>query len=271
MVLNLGQAQENYKEFFGEIIEQMPKLIAEGRVPMNVNQLMQRRLDVRNASQDLKSFWMDNCFDTGDAVVYHPKGGLKIVLDSQYLRQITPESEINNGALVLTEDDYRSMEGEEFKKGKPGQVNEWLSKQDVKSHPVWKVLARDQNLLNDYANYIFAEGKQKFGYESTMGVFIDSEEYEFVLLQHYNSELRMWYVNGLEDGSDAVGSDNLDDDDGYLVGIAPEAQSTLGKSVPKISTYTVTDLEAFDNVIKGLEGILNPDVLKPFVQLREKL
>jgi hypothetical protein len=101
MVMKLNTTPEVYKEFYGRNTEQMPTLIAEGRVPMNVSQLMQRRLDYRNRPAEVKTAWMDNYFDTGDAVVYHPKGDVKIVLDSQTLREMTSESQRNNGALVL--------------------------------------------------------------------------------------------------------------------------------------------------------------------------
>ena len=222
MVLTLNETKETYKEFYGRNFEQMPQLIVEGRVPMNVSQLMQRRIDVRNDSNDLKSSWMDNYFDTGDAVVYHPDGRVKIVLDSQYLRNMTPKSGRNGGALVLIEDVYKSLQGEEFKKGKFVKVNDpSLSIEDVKAHPVWKVLARDQGLLNDYADYIFAEGKERFGYNTAMGVYLDSIG--------NNLKLRAWFVGRFGSRSNAGGRDGLDDDDGRFVGIAPEVQSTLSK------------------------------------------
>ena len=193
MVLKLNAAREAYKEFYGRNTEQMPKLIADGRVPMNVAQLMQRKLDVRNSDTDVKSSYLDNYFDTGDAVAYHPDGRAKIVLDSQTLRDMTPKSELYCGALVLTEDAYNALQGEEFKKGKLGKVDEWLSREAVKSHPVWKVLARgDQALLNDYADYIFSEGKQRFGYDTAMGVFPDSESNSL--------KLRAWCVGGWGSG-----------------------------------------------------------------------
>ena len=91
MALKLNNTRETYKAFpeKGTALntKQMPKLIAGGRIPMNTSQLMQRRLDVRN-EDDLKSSYIDNWFDTGDAVVYHPDGRLKVVLDSQDLRNI---------------------------------------------------------------------------------------------------------------------------------------------------------------------------------------
>src|SRR3989344_2825235 len=87
MAIKLNATPEAYKEFYGRNTEQMPKLVAEGRVPMNASQLMQRRLVYRNGPAKVKTAWMDNYFDTGDAVVYHPNGDVKIVLDSQTLRE----------------------------------------------------------------------------------------------------------------------------------------------------------------------------------------
>ncbi|MEK6897623.1 MAG: hypothetical protein AABW93_03780 [Nanoarchaeota archaeon] len=216
MSLRLNQSSENFKEFYGRNVEQMPKLIADGRIPLSVAGLMQRRLDVRNASDDVKSSWMDNYFDTGDAVVYHPDGRVKIVLDSQTLREINPDSKRNLGALVLTPEQYDTMSGEEFKKDKIGKIGDSLSKKDVKDHPVWRVLARDEALLNYYADYVFAEGEQRFYYDTAMGVYLTSAAVS-------TPEMRAWCVVRLEGRSCVSGRVVLDDGDGRLVGVAPEA------------------------------------------------
>ncbi|MEK6898591.1 MAG: hypothetical protein AABW79_00660 [Nanoarchaeota archaeon] len=263
MGLKLNATREVYQEFYGQNVKQMPKLIADGRVPMNVSQLMQRRLDVRNSDKAVKTSYMDNYFDTGDAVVYHPDGRVKIVLDSQTLRDMTPESPRSNGALTLTDDVYNALQGEEFKKGKLGKTETPLSREDVKAHPVWKVLARDQTLLNDYTDFIFAEGKERFSYDTAMGVYPDSAGDA--------PKMRAWVVDWLEYGSYALGGGDLDYDDGRLLGIAPEALSAPGKGASNIKAYTMADLQAFDGAMKGLEGVLNPDVLKPFAALRKKL
>jgi len=264
MALKLNSAREAYREFYGRNTEQMQKLIADSRVPMNVSQLMQRRLDVRNSDADVKSSYMDSYFDTGDAVVYHPDGRVKIVLDSQTLREMTPQSQRNNGALVLTPEQYDAMNGEEFKKGKLGKVNDSLSKANVKAHPVWKVLARDQALLNDYTDFIFAEGKERFGYDTAMGIYPGSA-------QGNTPEMRAWCVDGLDFRSNANGRNNLDSDFGRLVGLAPEAQGAKISGAGNVKGYTMADLHAVDEAMKGLEGVLNPALLKPFAHLRKKL
>ena len=239
MSLKLNATPEAYKAFpqkgTASNVEQMPKLIAEGRVPMNVAQLMQRRLDFRNGPAEVKTNWIDNYFDTGDAVVYHPDGRAKIVLDSQTLREMTPESQRNSGALILSEDVYKTLQGEEFEKGKLGKTGEGMSKTDVKAHPVWKVLAREQTLLDDYTDFIFAEGNQRFKYDNAMGVYPSSCGGD-------KPEMRAWCVNRLGYGSGAVGWDDLVSDYGRLVGIAPEALSAPGKSVRNVKAYSVEEI-----------------------------
>jgi hypothetical protein len=208
-----------YKEFYGSNVEQMPLLIAEGRVPMSVSQLMQRRLNLRNDSEVVKTAWMENFFDTGDAIVYHPNGDVKIVLDSQTLREMTLESEMtpqsqrNCGALILDEDVYKTLQGEVFKKGKFGKVEDPMSRKDVKAHPVWKVLARDQALLNDYADFIFAESKERCDCDTTMPVYPGSCGGD-------KPEMRTWSVGKLGHRCYVNGGNVLDHYEGRLVGIS---------------------------------------------------
>ena len=270
MALKLNATREAYQGFYGKKVEQMPKLIADGRVPMNVAQLMQIRLEVRNSDTDVKSSYMDNYFDTGDAVVYHPDGRVKIVLDSQTLRDMTSKSPRSNGALILANEVYDTLQGEEFKKGKLGKVGESLSRKDVKAHPVWKVLAIAQGLLNDYTDFVFGEYQQRFAKDSSlddlklMGIYSSS-------VNGTAPEMRAWFVYGLGDRSYANGRFGLDDYDGRFVGIAPEALSAPGKGASNIKAYTMADLQAVDKAMKGLEATVRPELLAPFAQLRKKL
>lgn len=214
MAINLNLTGEAFRDFYGRNVVQMPKLIADNRVPMNIAQLMQRRLELRNSNNlEVKSYWTHNYFDTGDSVIYHPDGRVKIDLDSQKLKDMTSESNRKDGALILTEDTYKVLEGVEFKKGKLGKVNESLTLADAKSHPIWKVLARNQVLLNDYADYIFTDGKQRFGYDIAMGIYLDSD------LDSPN--MMAWFVSGIGYKSNAFGGYNLDYV-GRFVGIAPD-------------------------------------------------
>jgi len=81
----------------------------------------------------------------------------------------------------------------------------------------------------------------------------------------------VWYVGGLVFRSVAFGMYDLDLDLGRFVGIAQEALSSPGNGASNIKAYTIADLQAVDKAMKGLEGTLHPDVLKPFTDLRKKL
>jgi hypothetical protein len=211
MALKLNATPETYKIFYGNNLIRMPPLMAEGRVPINVTQLMQIRLDYRNGPQDVKSFWMTNYFDTGDAVVYNPNGDVKVVLDSQTLREMNSQSTLRKMALLLTEDVYKALEGEVFKKGKLGKVNASLTRAETKAQPIWQVLARDKSLLADYVDFIFAKGKESYNYDELMGVYPSSCSGD-------QPEMRSLCVSGLYDGSVLSGRSDVDFDGGQLVG-----------------------------------------------------
>src|SRR3989338_9383475 len=100
----------NYKEFYGRSTEQMPRLIAEGRTPLSIAGLMRRRLEVLNSSDDVRNSFWDNYFDTGDGIAYHPDGRGKIVLDAKPLRELTPSSQLRNGALILSRSEEHTSE-----------------------------------------------------------------------------------------------------------------------------------------------------------------
>ncbi|HRZ85285.1 MAG TPA: hypothetical protein P5277_00735 [Candidatus Paceibacterota bacterium] len=270
MALKLNPEREVYREFYGQNVAQMPLLVADRRVPMNVAQLLQRRLDVRNSDADVRTAYHDNYFDTGDAIAYHPDGRVKVVLDSQTLREINPKSQLTNGALVLTEDAYRALDGVEFKKGKLEKVNEGLSIKEVKAHPVWKVLTReDKALLDDYADWAFTEYRDRFAQGSDvddiriMGIYPDSAGEA--------PKLRAWCVNRLEDGSNANGRYLLGDDNGRFLGIAPEALSAPGKGALSVRLYTVADVQKAQKQLEQIDSVVRPESISDVKSLISRL
>ena len=103
MALQLNEQVVPYQEFYGANTAQMPLLAKSGRVPMSVAGLMDRRLEVKDAkySPEVRAAWHDNNFDTGDGILYHPDGKIKVVPDAQIMRGINSESKLSDGALVL--------------------------------------------------------------------------------------------------------------------------------------------------------------------------
>ncbi len=227
MALQLNEQVVPYKEFDGKITEQMPKLIKEGRLPVSVSGLMQRRLQVDDAkySSEVRSAWHDNYFDTGDAIVYHPDGKVKIVHDAKSLREISPNSKLSDGALVLPAGAYESLDGAQFtKEDLRKYMKDSLTRAEAKSNPLWNAMARDGNLLDAYVDFVFDTNQKRFSYDQNMGLYVGSSQKD--------ETARSVFVDGLRDGSGADGRGHLGIDSGHLVGVAPEAR-VAAKAVPQ--------------------------------------
>ena len=215
----------HYKEFHGRSTEQMAMLIADGRVPMSVNGVMQRNLKVLEKdasgmykfSDPVRSAWMDNYFDTGDAIALHPNGNIKVVLDAQPLREMNSRSQLSDCALVLPDGMYEKLEGHEFTREQiKNYIDKWLARDEAKSNPLWLALARDSNILNSYVDSIFAQASQRFKYDKNMGLYVPDTPKE--------PQMRSWCIGGLSNRSLANGRLDLDNEAGRLVGVGSEAR-----------------------------------------------
>jgi len=227
--LELNDTIEPYRNFRDEknartYLAQMPLVIADNRIPLSVANLMERRLHAGKSAVA----WKDNYFDTGDGIAYNAGGSkFKIVLDSQDLRKVTPQTEPKNGALVLGDGIYEQLQGQEFTRSDLKSLLERdLSADEVKAHPVWKALARDDALLTEYTDTMFAEMKTRFTYDTAMGLYLASGEKV--------PTLRAAFVIGLVDWSQFSGRCNLDVNR-RLVGVEPEALNAPGKAIVRPS------------------------------------
>lgn len=218
--LKLNEPIEKFKEFYGRNIEQMPELLKEGRTPLSIAGLMKRRLEVLTASKEVKGAWWTNYFDTGDAVIYHPDGRFKVVLNAaEPMKELNPQSKLINGALVLPEGLYDKLDGEIFTReeiGRYGIAEKLLTKEEAKSNPIWKALAGgDQALLDSYVDAVFTKAKKQYGYDKNMRIWV-SQPQEV-------TTGRLWCVGGLYDSdSNAIG-DDLGCSSGRLVGVRENA------------------------------------------------
>ena len=217
--LNLRYEKEKYRNFFGRNIDQMAVLLASGRVPMSTNQLMERRLEVRNPKfgEDYKdqiiesvsdAIWT-NCVDTGDGVLYHPDGRIRVVTDAEFLRRLTPQSRLSSGAVVLDDGAWNNA------KDAPTFTRDQVQRDRFGT--VWLALAQDDKaLLREYRDAVTAELKARHNYNGeNMGVWLANAKYV--------TTGRLWCVDRSFSYSDALGYD-LDDDVGRFVGVVPEAQ-----------------------------------------------
>jgi hypothetical protein len=214
----------DYKEYYGQNTEQMPKLIADGRVPIIVPQLLQKRLESVGTS-DENYFW-NNYFDTGDGIAYHPDGRVRIVPSATNMRSINPQSNIKNGALVLSDnDEFESLVGTDFsRKDIDKYANKlYKSAEQVSDNPLWiKLAGGDISLLKEYAKKDFELAKKK-GYSSErMGVWLhDAPETPI---------MRLCYINRFFNSSSAYGLNGLYHINGRLVGVSGGAAVEVPKA-----------------------------------------
>jgi len=225
MSLELNDAV-HFKEFYGPPNEQMPLLIADGRIPLSLAGLMRRRLEVleEGIPYAVRNAWWDNSFSTGDLFAGHPDGRFKIVLDSPLIRYLNPKTPLYRGAIRLgkTAEEaalfYEGLQGKEFsRKDLEERLNRFLKRDEIKANQVLLELARgDQSLLNDYTDAIFDLLEQKYRRTTGKGICVPEAS--------KRASERLWFVGCLRYGSVTDGSFGVDYKYGRLVGVAPETQ-----------------------------------------------
>ena len=223
IVMKLNESGKSYKVFDGNMSKQMQALIAEGRIPMNYNQLMQRQLDTRNSSEKVKRNWLNSYFYLGDAIFYYPDGKgswdkFKIVLDSKDLRNVTPKA-LQKGGLIFSEDYYKKVDGPEFKHDEViAYLNHRQSRTGANNNPVLLELARgDKSLLKESNDYLFSEGN------------LDKGRGVYVLNSIEKPEMRAWYAPNVINDAYAYIDVNFKDNGVRLVGLTPETSNALNK------------------------------------------
>lgn len=207
--------KELFKVYNGKSIEQMVNLRKENRIPASIHDIMKIRLETRNEPEEIRNAYLKHPFKTSDAAIYHPNGKIKIILDCQNLKEMNPRNSLEHGALTITEEAYRNLEGYEFKKSELGKLSVLFSLKEAKEHPVNKILSRDESLLNEYADYLFFQNKKIKGYRG-MGIFLSSYSNSTPLI-------RAWRIQradfGFHSNLDAFHS--LEYQYNHLLGILP--------------------------------------------------
>ena len=234
MTLQLSGRDERqvdpYAKFYGRVIDTMPRLLTgreDGRqvdvprTPASFAYILERR---ETAPTDVQEQWENNYFFTGDAVIRGTKGDVLSVWDAALLRELTPQSTLREGALVLTQRQW-----DEIKTQKEGvlylSVDEvaqahqqgYVQKEGkfVPSNPVvakvWDHLSRGKD-LTEYAQRVNEASHS----DNIMNVYFDCSSMN-------SPSLRSWVANRIDYNSSADGDIDLNYGGGRLVGVAPEA------------------------------------------------
>ncbi len=200
MILNdprKGEVFERYKGYPGRNKDQLQVLVADGRIPLGIAGIMQRRVEVLESNDaKLIASWTDERIDSGDVCLTHPDGRFKIVSDG-YSLFLSKKRFFRGGApLGLTFEEsisfYEQQKGDEFMRS---SLLKGMRKEEVKEHPVWQSLSsHNPELLDLYVDAVF--GKQHR--LPMMGICVPPSK--------KMSYARFWNIDAFFDGSNAEGN-----------------------------------------------------------------
>ncbi|MBI2666111.1 hypothetical protein HYX13_00715, partial [Candidatus Woesearchaeota archaeon] len=231
MTLQLsGQTErlpEPHREFYGQARIQMPLLMSgkdeKGKVvdiprdPASFAYVLGRRIE---APMDVRPTWQNNYIFTGDGSTAGTEGDHLIVLDAQALRQLTEESELYQGALVLPAGAWQELKEQKEKvlHLTADEVQDVQGKGYVKKEGVWtpatKTVGKVWDTLGrarDLTGYVQLVSESSPRSNSLLNVYLNQTTKDGV------PTMRSWVADRLDDGSSANGYSYLDDDDGRLV------------------------------------------------------
>ena len=226
----------------GSILEEAGLLTTYSKKPVlkksfqlpTVPQIMEKRLEFIVLAErfpelkEVSDFWLQKIC-TSDSIIYYEdkvkiiyKENLDIVYNPKKQNFSELAKNLSHGALLMSPRLYYELEGPEFTRKELEQagiwyydseryreLNEYLSKEEAKNHPIWKTLARDDEFLSKYIDRIFPLlHSNKYGNPKNKGLGI-------LLIESCPKEpnLRSWVMEGgvnnyLLDGFTYFGEDN---------------------------------------------------------------
>ena len=222
--LNSDKEGELYKEFPGIISYHMPELLAEGRAGMSIYDIVLRRANVltkKDYSDEVIDAWLNNYFDTVDAIGYYPKekgapARVKLVRNSALLQRVGTDIKLSGGELKLSGREYENLEGMDSLEMSADEARKWLSygieKSRVDENKIWLFYTQNHlYLLVNYVRYVAEKG----GFTHMMGI-------EDFLSVHDEPVLMQLRIKSLEERSSLMASSELRHDSCRLVGMLKE-------------------------------------------------
>jgi len=249
--------------FEGKNIEQMPKLISEKYLPLSLAQIMEQRLRVSERNNaELSNIWDKNYFDSGDGIIYHPDGRIKITPDSVTLKKITPDTKLSwYGSQILEEGTFDKLQGEEFTRDDLSKYTEkYLDESEVLENPIWLAFVRgDKQLLKEYTRYVSLKNNNK----KIMRIWISDQSPRF-------EAERLLSLYGLDYNSNVVGNEDgqLDLEIGRYVAITPNLSRPFSGNERINQANINLELLLKDFKLLNTNGFLTPKAYEFYLDLQ---
>lgn len=210
-----------HQEYSGPITEQLPRLLADDREPMNIAQVLEQRMEMRKKGVPLNRHdaWWNNYFDTSDLWLRHPDKGGKVVVNSASQQDLfglflsnTSIPKLVDDAFSLPDGLYEKMDGPELS---PRDIEVLHGKAYhlgyCRELDIWRTLARDSKRLDRYLDAI----KGETGRKDVMKLYFGPPSAV--------PTARFWYLSNQDNGSYAGSYASLTDRASRLIGRLPQA------------------------------------------------
>ncbi|MCH8004507.1 MAG: hypothetical protein IH934_07820 [Nanoarchaeota archaeon] len=235
-----------------------------GAVPSSIADVMLKRLELINSNliPIEGSILHQYGFETGDAAAFY-RENVKIVYDAQQLRGMIQDDQLSQGGLILTREQYEKLDGPEFSREdiEKAGLTRPLRISEVKTHPIWQALARDNHLLSEYADAVFAKQRSDYGRRNDKAMPVR------IIDQPYRPLMFPWEIGGfngygVETDNDIASRFNtiMDSFDYYKVGIYMAGKLPGETSVPSSASYG--DIQKARDELGLLKGIVKPEMVK---------
>lgn len=224
----------SYSDFYGSATHQMPLVDLYGLGLLSFHGLMKRRLESLKLPHEIRDEWWLRPYDTGDAVLNHPNGSVKLLLNAADVFEISHESPLINGSLALQNGVYESAKGLELKAEEAAQINGIpITAESMINHPILQFVALflargDPKLMMGYINAVNNYRGRSQGYETSMAIHLPKPEKV--------PTMRLLYMEGIANMS-SIGTSGLDNELNRVIGFASRSLEAPARS------YDPTTLE----------------------------
>ncbi len=154
-------------KLFGGIYNKiMPSLRKEGFRPATAEEIEELKLN--------KQLSFDSYYDTATGIFYtgNEQDKFKIIPYSEDLANITQETELYNGGIKKTQEDYEKTKAQEFKR-KDMILDERLTEKEALKHLGWlTALNGNKKLLEKVVEHVFKEVRNRYDESKAMGFYL---------------------------------------------------------------------------------------------------
>ncbi len=232
------------KLFEGEYREVMPAIIEAGLVPASPSWVMEQRnksAGTNNQDSLWNIYWDTDCGLAGDSKKVY------LFPHSKELRKITPDTKLTGSGIANSDISKAVIYSRADLK-----LNETLTEEEARKHPIWQELAGSQKRLDSYVENAFRLGKDKFNYDKMMGVYAPDDEVQ-------RAVVLLW----LNNRSNANGDRFLGNFNARLVGVRSGVREAHAPAKQAAQKNPVSELEK----ICRKAGITSTDELRNALKL----